>query len=142
MAQDPREWLKQAAYDMDTAEYMHHVDILAKKQRGSGMNTGAVLDILSRFKKTLELEGIRVNDMILFGSYATGTFREGSDIDVVVVSEDFEGKRYWERIDILSNAIYRVFEPIEAIALTPDEWTMKTNPIVRSMENGVSITVS
>lgn len=106
------------------------------------MDTSPVLDILSRFKKALESEGIRVNDMILFGSYATGTFREGSDIDVVVVSEDFEGKGYWERIDIISNAIYRVFEPIEAIALTPDEWTMKTDPIVRIVENGVSITVS
>ncbi len=63
--------------------------------------------------------------MILFGSYATGKYKEGSDIDVVVISDNFEGKNYWERIDILSDAIYEVFEPIEAVAMTPEEWERK-----------------
>lgn len=31
-------------------------------------------------------------------------------------------KGYWDRIDILSDALCEVFEPIEAIALTTDEW--------------------
>ena len=38
-------------------------------------------------------------------------------------------------------AIYHVFEPIEAIALTPDEWVRGTDPIVRIVENGKSIIV-
>ena len=59
----------------------------------------------------------------MYGSYAQGKAKEGSDIDVLVISDDFFGKSYWERIDILSDAIYEVFEPIEeAVALTNEEW--------------------
>lgn len=86
------------------------------------MNKKTVLTILSRFKAALELEGIRVDDLIMFGSYITNTYREGSEIGVVVVSDDFKGKRYWKRIDIISNAVYQEFSPIEAIAVTPEEW--------------------
>mgnify|MGYP001607528610 CR=1 FL=1 len=46
----------------------------------------------------------------------------GSDIDVVIISDDFAGKGYWERIDILADAIYEIFAPIEAVAMTPEEW--------------------
>jgi len=31
-------------------------------------------------------------------------------------------KSYWKRINILTDAIYQVFTPIEASAFTPDEW--------------------
>ena len=86
------------------------------------MDKNTVLNILSRFRSVLENQGLTVNRLVLFGSYADGTYKEGSDIDVVVISEDFEGKNYWERLDILSNAIYEIFEPIEAVAMTPEEW--------------------
>ena len=86
------------------------------------MDKNTVLGILSRFRSVLETQGLAVNRLVLFGSYANDTYKEGSDIDVVVISEDFESKDYWERLDILSNAIYEIFEPIEAIAMTPEEW--------------------
>ncbi|MBI2447035.1 MAG: nucleotidyltransferase domain-containing protein, partial [Candidatus Omnitrophica bacterium] len=85
---------------------------------------------------SLESRGIRIRKLILFGSYATGTYREGSDIDIVVVSEDFAGKGYWERIDILSDAIYEVFEPIEAIAMTPNEWEKGESNIIENSKSG------
>ncbi len=100
------------------------------------MDKKAVLNILSTFRKALEDKGIRINKMILYGSYALNTYKEGSDIDVVVISEDFNSKNYWERIDILSEAIYEVFEPIEAIALTPEEWEKGASDIVEYSKSG------
>ncbi len=41
---------------------------------------------------------------------------------MVIVSEDFAGKGYWERIEILADAIYELFAPIEAVAMTTEEW--------------------
>ncbi len=70
----------------------------------------------------MESKGIRAEKIILYGSCAKNTQDEASDIDLVIISKDFRGKGYWERIDILSDAIYDVFEPIEAVALTPEEW--------------------
>lgn len=100
------------------------------------MDKKAVLEILSKFQNALKSQGIKANKLILYGSYATGTYREGSDIDVVVVSSDFRNKNYWERINTLSNAIYEVFEPIEAVAMTPEEWDRGDSNIVEFAKTG------
>jgi predicted nucleotidyltransferase len=86
------------------------------------MDKSAVVDIIGRFRQGMEARGIRPQRVILYGSFADGTHREGSDIDLVIVSDDFAGKNYWERIDILTDAIYEIFAPIEAVAMTTEEW--------------------
>jgi len=54
----------------------------------------------------------------------------------VVISEDFADKDYWERIDILSSAIFEVFAPIEAVAMTPQEWESGESRIVAYARHG------
>ena len=100
------------------------------------MDKNAVLKIISQFQKTLELKGIRINKTILFGSCAMGLQKEESDIDVVVISEDFKDKGYWERIDLLSDVIYELFEPIEAVAMTKEEWEKGGSFIVDYAKDG------
>ena len=95
-----------------------------------------VLNILKRLKEFLEYDNIHVDRLILFGSWAKGTQQEGSDIDVVIVSNDFNGKDYWTRINILSEAIYQVFAPIQAVAMTPQEWESKESPICEFAQKG------
>lgn len=75
----------------------------------------------------------------MFGSHATGTAREDSDIDLVVISASFADKNYWERIDILSEAIYKVFAPIEVSAFTPEEWKSGKSLIVDYAKSGLFI---
>lgn len=88
------------------------------------MDKTAIIEIANRFLQGIEARGIKPRPLklILYGSYAEGTNREGSDIDIVIISDDFISKDYWERIDILSEVIYEIFAPIEAVALTQDEW--------------------
>ena len=86
------------------------------------MDKSAVVDIVARLRRGIEARGIRPLKVVLYGSYADGTYREGSDIDVVIISDDFAGKGYWERVDILADVIYEIFAPIEAVAMTPEEW--------------------
>jgi len=100
-----------------------------------------VLIILKQLRESLENNHIHVDRLILFGSWAKGTQQEGSDIDVVVISKDFEGKDYWTRINILSEAIYQVFEPIEAVAMTPQEWDGKTSTICELARDGEVLAV-
>ncbi len=95
-----------------------------------------VLNILRHLKGLLESKNIHVDKLILFGSWAKGTQQEGSDIDVVVVSNDFNGKDYWSRINILSEAIYQVLAPIQAVAMTPQEWENKESPICDFAQKG------
>ena len=100
------------------------------------MDKKAALEILSLFRKAIESQHVMVDKLVLFGSYATRANREGSDIDVVVISKDFAGKDYWERTDILSQAIYEIFEPIEAVALTPEEWERGESAVVEYAKTG------
>ena len=100
------------------------------------MDKNAAIDIVRKFKKAIEARNIVVNRIVLFGSYAFGNQKEGSDIDVAVILDDFRNKDYWDRIDILSHAIYEVFEPIEAIALTTDEWERGDKAIIEFAKSG------
>lgn len=100
------------------------------------MDKDAVLKTVARFREALEAQGIKAQSSVLFGSHAEGAAREDSDIDLVVISGDFEGKGYWQRIAVLSEAIYQVFEPIEAVAMTPAEWESGDSLIAAYARNG------
>ena len=80
-----------------------------------------VAAIVARYCKQLEALGIRVEQAILFGSYARGEAQEGSDIDVLIVSSDFETLNTRERLERLGTAAARLWQPIEAMACTPAE---------------------
>lgn len=97
------------------------------------------MDIVKEFKMALESEHIEIEQLILYGSHAEGKAKEESDIDVVVISSSFSDKNYWERIDILTEAIYKIFEPIEASAFTPDEWKSNQSLLVDYAKNGILI---
>ncbi|OGJ90460.1 MAG: nucleotidyltransferase [Candidatus Raymondbacteria bacterium RifOxyA12_full_50_37] len=105
------------------------------------MDKETALNILRRFKASLEAHGVIVARMVLFGSYAAGTQTEGSDIDVVVVSNSFRKLNHWQRIELMSKALYEVFEPIETRALTTEEWENNSLLTVQYAKSGALITV-
>ncbi|MFH1653233.1 MAG: nucleotidyltransferase domain-containing protein [Pseudomonadota bacterium] len=76
--------------------------------------------IVKKFIKELEKE-IRVEKIILYGSYARGEARDYSDIDLLVISPDFEGGTLKD-YKILDRAARRVTPLIEAIAYTPADF--------------------
>ncbi len=80
-----------------------------------------IVDIVDRYREQLRLMGIDVTEVILFGSHARGTANEASDIDLLIVSPAFESMNTRERLELLGVAAARIWEPIEALACTPDE---------------------
>jgi len=100
------------------------------------MDKGAVLKTINRFKAIIENKKIKLSKIILFGSFANGTYKKGSDIDIILISEDFSSMDYWQRIELLTEAIYEIFEPIEAFLFTPKEWEKSDSFIVDYAKNG------
>ena len=100
------------------------------------MDKNAVVEIVDRFRRGLEARGIRPQKVILYGSHATGIATSVSDIDVVVISSDFFGKGYWERVEVMSDVIYEIFAPLDAVALTQDEWDGGESFVVDFARNG------
>lgn len=136
MTVSENEWLKQADYDMETAEYMFSG---GRYFYAVFMDQSTVLKIIERFRNALERTGVKNSRIILFGSHAQNTAGQASDIDLVVISSDFVGKSFWERIDILTDAIYEVAAPIEATAMTPEEWEREDSMICSFARQGMLI---
>lgn len=77
-------------------------------------------EVVEKFASELEKK-IRVRRIILFGSYARGTPRPWSDIDLAVISPDFHGGT--EEDHLLLAKIARSITPqIEAIPYLPEDF--------------------
>lgn len=75
--------------------------------------------VINAYRKKLE-EKIRVTQILLFGSYARGRPRDYSDIDLAVVSPDFEGGTMRDCL-LLDRAARTVTPLIEAFPYTPKD---------------------
>jgi len=49
-----------------------------------------IIQLVSSYGKLIRKNGLAINQLILFGSYAKGLFRKSSDIDVAVISKGLE----------------------------------------------------
>jgi predicted nucleotidyltransferase len=83
--------------------------------------TPELKQIVQRFCEQLEKMGVHAEKVMLYGSQAAGTAREGSDIDLIVISSDWEKFNQRERLEILGVASARILEPVQAQGFTPVE---------------------
>ena len=79
--------------------------------------------IINEYRDRLEALGVEVKKIILYGSYAAGTARKDSDLDLVVVSDAFRDMDLWERLWLLGQAQAGIREkPMEILGLTEEEY--------------------
>ena len=79
-------------------------------------------EIISNFKKRAsDYYGTRLYSLVLYGSYARGDFREGSDIDILVVLNSIESEM---------NEITNLTE-IKTDLILEYERYLSTNPVSR-----------
>lgn len=80
-----------------------------------------IYQVISDYKRRLESLGVNIGKVILYGSHAAGKAREDSDIDLVVVSDDFKNVDIWERLCLLGCARIGIKRPMEIMGLTEEE---------------------
>lgn len=83
--------------------------------------TSELEQIIQQFCNQLESMGIRTEKTLLYGSQANGTASEGSDIDLIIISKDWEKYNLRERLETLGIAAGRILEPVQGQGFTPDE---------------------
>lgn len=83
--------------------------------------TPEIKTIIDRYLRQLAKQGIHVERVLIFGSHSTGSAREDSDIDLIVISPDWETLNQRERLELLGVAAARILEPIQANGFTPRE---------------------
>jgi predicted nucleotidyltransferase len=83
--------------------------------------TSELKRIVKRYRVELQKMGIRPTRILLYGSQATGLAREGSDIDLIVISGDWKKYSQRQRLELLGIAAARILEPVQAQGFTPGE---------------------
>lgn len=85
------------------------------------MDTATIQTQLEKFLKRISAT-IHVENLIIFGSYAWGKPTEESDIDVIVVSDDFKKIRIDKRDTILENSAQGITPKIQPWGFTRKEF--------------------
>lgn len=84
------------------------------------MDKKAIYKPLAQFFNKLSGK-IQIKDLIIFGSYAEGMPTRDSDIDVVVISDDFQKIREDKRLKLLDSAAKEINPMIQAWGFTSKE---------------------
>ncbi len=83
------------------------------------------LEVIRKFLSEIP---IKVNSVVLFGSSARGDDLPWSDIDLLLISDEFSGMRREDRIRFLLDK-WDYPRPLEPICLSPDEIS-EENPLI------------
>jgi len=105
-----------------------------------GKKPNKITKILKEFKKKIEMK-VKLENLILFGSRATGNEKADSDIDLIIVSENFAGQKSFKRaIQFYKDWDYDYDTDI--ICLTPQELEIKKKQIgiiKNALKNSITI---
>ena len=90
------------------------------------MAKAPIIAASSLLKDTFRKRKLRLNKLVLFGSYARRRFRKDSDIDLIVVSRDFRKRSYNQRIKIMEGInrmlVNALDKPVDLFYFSDEEW--------------------
>jgi len=105
-------------------------------------------EILKELQKTLKnLQSsipFKINKTIIFGSQAKGAAHEESDLDLVIISENFKGLNYLERAKIALDLEWKIIDaldkPVDLLFYSPEEWEKEETPIIKiAKKEGIEV---
>ncbi len=97
-----------------------------------------IIQIIHRFIDELTKNNITIEQAMLFGSYAQGTYNKWSDIDLAIVSKAFTGDRFEDKKKIRKIKL-AISSDLEPLPFTINEFT-PDNPFVKNIiETGMRI---
>lgn len=97
--------------------------------------TGRKQKVTARIlKELLRQKGVQPSKIIIFGSQSQNRAVKDSDVDIIVVSESFEGKNIFERIEMTEGLhrklVRQIMMPIDIMYYSFAEWKRASSPII------------
>jgi len=91
------------------------------------LKTDASIEQIAKEAADFLSKHIKVDRVILFGSYGYGVPRKDSDFDIAVISEDFERMSALEKIDLFAKASIAVDSRLELLGFSKEEFLNPEN---------------
>lgn len=90
------------------------------------MDKETVTTIITFIKEELHLKGIKLFGVALFVSQLSGSSKTDSDIDLIIISENFKNKNIFERSDLTMDteikALKKFQVPMDILKMTTEEY--------------------
>jgi len=103
------------------------------------LDRNAAIGIVRNYAKDIESRGVHLHTVILYGSFAKGTQREWSDIDVALVSDDFTGLPEDHNLFPYMGGIKKPYTLIEAVTY-PTDYFIQGDPFIEEItKTGIKI---
>jgi len=85
-------------------------------------------------KENFKTRRLRLNKLILFGSYAGKSFTKESDVDLIIVSSDFRNKSLSKRVKIMlglnRELVRHLKKPVDTFYYSDEEWNKEESLII------------
>ena len=103
----------------------------------------SAIDIVRSFAREVNDSGIALKRVILFGSYASGKQHKWSDIDVALVSDEFESFGVRDGKLFVDIHIRKPFYDIQTKTYNTRDFDADKNPFVEEiLKTGIEINIS
>lgn len=99
-----------------------------------------IREVADSIKNFLKDRNIRTEKIIVFGSYIKGDYNKDSDIDIAIISKDFDNKDIFEKADMIKGLKWFLVEkftlPFDIIPLSIKEWQEGSSLAVEFIREG------
>lgn len=101
------------------------------------MDAQLLVDIEQTLRELCAERAISVESVKFFGSCASGMAQEGSDVDILLVSQEFDGKDIFQRAGItkgIHRALVKRFKvPFDIVFCSASEWMQGSSPLLHEI---------
>ena len=97
------------------------------------LTRNAAIEIVGNYAREIEAQGIHLNKVIMFGSFAKGTQHEWSDIDVALVADEFTGFGFADKKLFSHTNIKKPYIRIEAKTY-PTDYFHASDPFIEEIK--------
>ena len=90
------------------------------------MDKRAVNKIIEYLKSELRAQGLTISGIALFGSQLNSSSGKDSDLDLIIISDEFKNKNIFKRADITMtaeiNTLRKFMVPMDVLKMTTHEY--------------------
>ena len=102
------------------------------------INNKLIMEIVQKYVDKI-CENYKIEAIILFGSYAKGTNNENSDIDIAIITDDFENDIFDEELNLMKLR-RNIDTRIEPHLIRIEDYKNVETPLIREIiDTGIKV---